>query len=99
MWEIWTNELSPKALKSCPKSNKSFNLVTLVPRPAYTKVLHNASRPPSSYVRCPSQELDAQKTVFVGALHGMLNAEGLYTIFNDLFGGVVYSSKILLKIF
>ena len=29
MWEIWTNELSPKALKSCPKSNKLPNLVTL----------------------------------------------------------------------
>merc|ERR1712029_368832 len=44
----------------------------------------------SNYVRCPSQRLDPQKTVFVGALHGMLNAEGLAHIFNDLFGGVVY---------
>ena len=42
-------------------------------------------------VRCPSQRLDPQKTVFVGALHGMLNAEGLAHIFNDLFGGVVYA--------
>ncbi len=32
-----------------------------------------------------------QNTVFVGALHGMLNAEGLAHIFNDLFGGVVYA--------
>jgi cytoplasmic polyadenylation element-binding protein len=45
----------------------------------------------SSYVRCQSQRLDPQKTVFVGALHGMLNAEGLCNIFNDLFGGVVYA--------
>jgi len=45
----------------------------------------------SNYVRCPSQRLDPQKTVFVGALHGMLNAEGLAHIFNDLFGGVVYA--------
>ena len=29
MWEIWTNKLLLKALKSCPKSNKSPNLVTL----------------------------------------------------------------------
>ena len=29
MWENWTNKLLPKALKSCPKSNKSPNLVTL----------------------------------------------------------------------
>ena len=31
MWEIWTNLLLPEALKSCPKSNKSPNLVTLLP--------------------------------------------------------------------
>ena len=30
MQEIWTNSLLPKALKSCPKSNKPPNLVTLV---------------------------------------------------------------------
>ena len=30
MQEIWTNSLLPKALKSCPKSNKSPNLVTLI---------------------------------------------------------------------
>ena len=47
----------------------------------------------SSYVRCSSQKLDPQKTVFVGALHGMLNAEGLSIIFNDLFGGVVYAGN------
>ena len=31
MWEILANLLLPQALKSCPKSNKSPNLVTLVP--------------------------------------------------------------------
>jgi len=45
----------------------------------------------SGFVRSQSQRLDPQKTVFVGALHGMLNAEGLCNIFNDLFGGVVYA--------
>lgn len=45
----------------------------------------------SNHVRCPSSRLDPQKTVFVGALHGMLNAEGLSSIFNDLFGGVLYA--------
>ena len=29
MWQVWANKLLPKALKSCPKSNKSPNLVTL----------------------------------------------------------------------
>ena len=44
----------------------------------------------SNYVRCPSQRLDPSKTVFVGALHGMLTAEGLAHVANDLFGGVAY---------
>ena len=46
-------------------------------------------------MRCPSYQLDPAKTVFVGALHGMLSAEGLASIMNDLFGGVVYSGKKL----
>ena len=29
MWEIWANLLFAKVLKSCPKSKKSPNLVTL----------------------------------------------------------------------
>ncbi|XP_048473120.1 cytoplasmic polyadenylation element-binding protein 1 isoform X2 [Rhincodon typus] len=45
----------------------------------------------SNFVRSPSQRLDPSKTVFVGALHGMLNAEALAAIMNDLFGGVVYA--------
>ena len=45
----------------------------------------------SNFVKQPSQRLDPQKTVFVGALHGMLNAEGLSHILNDLFGNVVYA--------
>ena len=31
------------------------------------------------------------KTVFVGALHGMLNADGLAYTMNELFGNVVYA--------
>ncbi|XP_014280278.1 cytoplasmic polyadenylation element-binding protein isoform X1 [Halyomorpha halys] len=38
-----------------------------------------------------SQKLDPQKTVFVGALHGMINARALAKIMNDLFGGVIYA--------
>ena len=45
----------------------------------------------SNFVRCSSERLDPNKTVFVGALHGMLNAEGLAHIFSDLFEGVVYA--------
>jgi len=49
----------------------------------------------SNFLRSPSGKLVPQKTVFVGALHGMLTAEGLCNIFNDLFGGVVYAGKTL----
>jgi len=45
----------------------------------------------SNFVRCTSQRLDPSKTVFVGALHGVLTAEGLAQVFADLFGGVVYA--------
>lgn len=45
----------------------------------------------SNYAKQMSQRLDPQKTVFVGALHGMLTAEGLAHILNDLFGNVVYA--------
>ena len=48
----------------------------------------------SNFVRCPSAKLDPGRTVFVGALHGMLTAEALSNIFNDLFGGVIYAGKV-----
>lgn len=42
-------------------------------------------------MRVPSPRLDANKTIFVGALHGMLTSEGLAQVMNDLFGNVVYA--------
>jgi len=45
----------------------------------------------SNYVVPTSQKLDPNKTVFVGALHGKLTADGLAKIMNDLFDGVVYA--------
>ncbi|XP_055969952.1 cytoplasmic polyadenylation element-binding protein 1 isoform X2 [Sorex fumeus] len=45
----------------------------------------------SNFVRTPTQRMDLNRTVFVGALHGILNAEALATILNDLFGGVTYA--------
>ena len=35
----------------------------------------------SNFVKCASPRLDPQKTVFVGALHGMMTAQGLALIF------------------
>ncbi|KQS52448.1 cytoplasmic polyadenylation element-binding protein 1 isoform X3 [Drosophila erecta] len=45
----------------------------------------------SNFVRSSSQKLDPTKTVFVGALHGKLTAEGLGNIMDDLFDGVLYA--------
>lgn len=42
-------------------------------------------------MRLVSARLDPHKTVFVGALHGMMTAEALAHIMNDLFGNVVYA--------
>ncbi|XP_054167149.1 cytoplasmic polyadenylation element-binding protein 1-B-like isoform X2 [Oppia nitens] len=38
-----------------------------------------------------SGQMEHSKTVFVGALHGMLSAEGLARVMDDLFGGVVFA--------
>ncbi|KAG7473310.1 hypothetical protein MATL_G00094390 [Megalops atlanticus] len=45
----------------------------------------------SNYMPVPSHRLDPNKTVFVGALHGMMTAEVLAGVMDDLFGGVVYA--------
>ncbi|KAK6727252.1 hypothetical protein RB195_005142 [Necator americanus] len=44
----------------------------------------------SSYNDDPSCPLDPKKTVFVGALHGMLTAHVLFSIMNELYGNVVF---------
>ncbi|CAG9787410.1 unnamed protein product [Diatraea saccharalis] len=45
----------------------------------------------SNWVRGGSARLEPARTVFVGALHGMLSASALALIMNDLFSGVVYA--------
>ncbi|XP_037951455.1 cytoplasmic polyadenylation element-binding protein [Teleopsis dalmanni] len=45
----------------------------------------------SNFVKNTSQKLDPTKTVFVGALHGKLTAEGLAKIMDELFDGVLYA--------
>lgn len=53
----------------------------------------------SNYVIPTSQKLDPNKTVFVGALHGKLTADGLAKIMNDLFDGVVYAGELIVFFF
>lgn len=45
----------------------------------------------SSFVCSPSPRFFPSRTVFVGALHGMLTAEALAHIMAELFGEVVYA--------
>ena len=45
----------------------------------------------SNYVIKNSEKLNNDTTVFVGALHGMLNAEALAKVMGDLFGEVNYA--------
>uniref|UniRef100_A0A5S6Q7E1 RRM domain-containing protein n=1 Tax=Trichuris muris TaxID=70415 RepID=A0A5S6Q7E1_TRIMR len=45
----------------------------------------------SNFIVSTDEKLDAKKTVFVGALHGMITAIVLANVMNDLFGGVVYA--------
>lgn len=47
----------------------------------------------SNWVVGGSVRLEPSRTVFVGALHGMLTAPALATIMNDLFSGVVYAGN------
>lgn len=46
----------------------------------------------SQYSRAWPHRLDANRTVFIGALHGMITAEALATIMNDLFGNVIFAA-------
>ncbi|KOB74734.1 Cytoplasmic polyadenylation element-binding protein 1, partial [Operophtera brumata] len=49
----------------------------------------------ANWVSCGSARLAAARTVFVGALHGMLSAPSLAHIMNELFSGVVYAGTHL----
>ncbi|KAJ1364019.1 hypothetical protein KIN20_024001 [Parelaphostrongylus tenuis] len=46
----------------------------------------------SSYLHDPTCRLDPTKTVFVGALHGMITAHVLYSIMNELYDDVVFTA-------
>jgi cytoplasmic polyadenylation element-binding protein len=47
----------------------------------------------SNFTLNQTAQIDPRTTIFVGALHGMLNAEGLCAVMNELFGGVVHSGN------
>ena len=63
----------------------SFDLTRVLPRQIIPWVVSDAS-----YVHDAGARIDAKKTVFVGALHGMITAHVLYSIMNELYGKVVF---------
>lgn len=67
---------------------KFCNCITLFQVQVIPWILEN-----SNYIKSSSQRLDAHKTVFVGALHGMLTAAGLAKVMDDLFHGVIYAGN------
>ena len=95
LYIIFDNERSVRALlQSCTQDLSQNN------RNYYFKVCSSRLRrkdvqvipwqlADSTYVRNGCISAFGTKTVFVGSLHGMLNAEGLARIMDDLFGGVV----------
>ncbi|KER26461.1 hypothetical protein T265_06314 [Opisthorchis viverrini] len=46
----------------------------------------------SQYTKSGPYRPDTKRTVFIGALHGMITAEALVTIMNDLFGNVIFAA-------
>ncbi|XP_043270059.1 cytoplasmic polyadenylation element-binding protein 1-A isoform X2 [Venturia canescens] len=93
---IFESEKQVKALLSC--CTHRFN----DEKSWYYKITPKRSKPKdaqvipwhisdSNYSKSSSQKLDPEKTVFVGALHGMLTAEGLAKIMNELFEEVIYA--------
>ena len=57
MWEILANQLLPKSLKSCPKSNKSPNLVTLATTLPFRETITHTR----SLLKFRTQEQEEQK--------------------------------------
>ena len=49
----------------------------------------------SNYVKCAAPRLDPQKTVFVGALHGMMTAQGLAMIFQVYYYNISTSNGVV----
>ena len=62
MWEIWANQLQPKALKTCPKSNISPNLVTLATLTSNQTIV--AYCVANFYVRMPINSLYCKISAF-----------------------------------
>lgn len=96
LYIIFDNERSVRALLAACTLDQSVGNT----RNYYYKVCSNRMRrkdvqvipwqlADSTFVRNGCISAFGTKTVFVGSLHGMLNAEGLARIMDDLFGGVV----------
>ena len=75
----------PKALKSCPKSNKSPNLVTLDPTDGWTKQtkeeIFGASSWPNGYTVCPTFDGRYFETLTTNYHHLCVQTYAAYILF------------------
>ncbi|EDV21354.1 uncharacterized protein TRIADDRAFT_30543 [Trichoplax adhaerens] len=87
-----SSESVKKLLQNCSRSDdKYYQLVSSRQRKSKEVQVIPWALNDSNALRIASSRLDIDKTIFVGGLHGMLNADGLMHIMDDLFGGVVYA--------
>ncbi|CDW56452.1 hypothetical protein TTRE_0000473201 [Trichuris trichiura] len=99
VYMIFENESSVRALlQKCTRdySNGSDWYFKLTSRRLRVREVRQVQIIPwiiadSNFILSTEEKLDAKKTVFVGALHGMITAVVLANVMNDLFGGVVYA--------
>ncbi|KFD68418.1 hypothetical protein M514_04123 [Trichuris suis] len=99
VYMIFENESSVRALlQKCTRdySNGSDWYFKLTSRRLRVREVRQVQIIPwiiadSNFILSTDEKLDAKKTVFVGALHGMITAVVLANVMNDLFGGVVYA--------
>lgn len=90
--EVQVKMLLEKCRKGADKEEGSFyyEIPTRKSKPKEVQVIP-WSISDSNYSVKTIQKLEPRKTVFVGALHGIMNAEILFHVMNDLFEGVLYA--------
>jgi len=96
-----SDQMVKQLLESCTKGsggNYYFKISSRKMKGKEAQVIPWIINDSNYCVKHPSQKLDPTQTVFVGALHGMMTAQALFKIMDDLFGNVSYAgmcSKLL----
>ncbi|PAV68217.1 hypothetical protein WR25_21380 [Diploscapter pachys] len=76
----WFFNLKCKKQRNVHDLNRQVQIIPWVTSDAYFSTTPSGTK------------IDTKKTVFVGALHGMITAPVLFSIMNEVFGDVIYAS-------